>query len=189
MLTRYAGVVLLLLASGVRADPPYAFHGLHVDSVFKDAVGLAEELGGACQLGTHRRGQVTFARCDFDACPEGGPAEPCESSVLTLGFGSSRIESIRLEAFHSDARLTQAAIIFEGDADEVAEGLEREFGPPIDSTGDRAGDSWSNSRRLFWRSGGVNMSLLKNRRTIMLTTHREKKPGELNPVPPVTPGA
>ncbi len=178
MLTRYAGLALLLLAAVVRAAPPYEFHGLHLDSVFTDAVALAEELGGACQLDTHRRGQVTFARCDFDACPEGGPVEPCESNVLTLGFDSSRVESIRLEAFHPDARLTQAAIIFEGDADEVAQGLERKFGPPIDSTGDRAGDSWSNSRRLFWRSGGVNMSLLKNRRTIMLTTHRENQSGE-----------
>lgn len=179
MLTKYGGVALLMVSASLWAAPPYEFHGLHIDRVFTDAVALAEELGGDCQLGTHRRGEVTFARCSYSACNGVAPDEACASedaAVLTLELGPVRVESIRLESFAPDARLTQAAIIFQGDADAVARGLEREFGPPADSTGSRAGDSWSNSRRLFWRDGEVNMSLLKNRRTIMLTTHREAEP-------------
>jgi len=170
-----------MVSASVGAAPPYEFHGLHIDRVFADGVTLAEELGGVCQVGTHRRGEVTFARCDYPACTGESSGEECEdanSSVLTLEFVPVRVESIRLEALQPDARLTQAAIVFDGDADAVAEGLAREFGPPGDSTGDSAGESWSNSRRLFWRDGDTNMSLLKNRRTIMLTTNRETQPDE-----------
>jgi hypothetical protein len=151
--------------------------GLHVDEAFNDALALAEELGGACELGTHRRGEATFAQCDYVACTAADGDENCEDlepTGLTLGSEPVFIVSIGLEATGPAARLTQISIVFDGDADAVAESLVRKYGPPGDTTAN-PGQSWSNSRRLFWREGDANLSLLKNRRMIMLTTNRSSR--------------
>jgi hypothetical protein len=42
----------------------------------------------------------------------------------------------------------------------------------------RAEQGWSYSRTVFWRADESSLSLLKNRRTIMLTTNRAAHSGE-----------
>ena len=171
------GFMVLLLSAGVWSAP-FALHGLHIDNVFSDAVALAEAWGGDCRVGTHRRGEVTFAHCDYDTCSVKTSGEMCRGNSvaeITLGSEILRVQSIRLEASTPDTQLTQAAITFIGDADFGAQILLQEFGLPGDSTGNRAGESWSNSRRLFWRNGDANLSLLKNRKMIMLTTNRKNR--------------
>jgi hypothetical protein len=163
------------VSAAVFAAPPYEIRGLHVDMVFNDAMSRAEELGGACEPGTHRRGEAFVARCDYTACAARGGNAQCPGSGvegISWDLEAVAIVSIGFEAATPAARLSRIAIVFDGDADAVAESLVREYGPPDDTTG----TGWSNSRRLFWMTGESNLSLLKNRRTIMLTTNRPVRP-------------
>lgn len=175
----YAGI-LLFVVSASAAAPPYAIRGLHVDLAFADALALAEALGGDCVTGTHRRGELTYARCDYGGCDSAEQAcSAARTAAPALGFADAALVRVGLEAPAPSALLTQASIVFEGNADAVAAALERQFGPPVGATPGQPGESWSNSRRVFWRAGDANLGLLMNRRTIMLTTNRVSQPADV----------
>ena len=178
-MARFGSLLLVALPSIVYAEPAFRVVGLHLDMGFKAAVAAAEKLGGSCEVGTHRRGEVTFARCEYSACTEDEAACPQGgTSVPTLGMAPVPVVRIGLEARDDSALLSRVAIVFDGDFDRVAQGLEQVYGAPADDTAVSSPDSWSNSRRLFWREGEFSMALLKRRQTIMLTTTRPEGPGE-----------
>jgi hypothetical protein len=176
--------LLFLPAAGLSAAPPFVIDGLHVHQGFEEAVSRAEALGGVCELGSLRRGEVVTALCEFRACGDEG-ACPEATDPPPIAVVAQPVLRIGLEA-PADARgLTRIAFIFEGDSQVVKAALLERFGPPDSDAANNTEKSWSHARRVQWRSGSDAMGLLMRDKVITLTRDAPPPAGDAA----ATPGA
>jgi hypothetical protein len=167
------GVACMLPMMQLAAAPPFEIGGLHVHLGFEEAVSRAEGLGGTCQLGTLRRGEVVTALCEYAACGGEDSNRPCAEQAqgsLHLEVLAQPVSRIGLEATAGADGLTRVSFIFEGDSRIVKESLVKRFGAPVSDNSDFSEKTWSHARRMQWRSGDDAMGLLLRDKAITLTT-------------------
>lgn len=165
--------LLWLPALPLSAERPFDIGGLHVHRGFEDAVLHAESLGGACELGSLKRGAVLTALCEYAVCDGEGSDVSCAGSAqATEPFAvvGQPVLSIAIEANAGAARLTRIAFIYEGDSQVVKESLLNTFGPPVSDESDYAEQTWTHGRRMQWRSGEDGMGLLMTAKVITLSS-------------------
>lgn len=166
--------LLLLAAAAQAAAPAYDFNGLNLYLDFDQAVAATEAQGGACVVKTQRRGEMenVIANCTFPHCNGQGGDGACEGqgqAQALLDTGAQPLTRVGLEASAVSGKLSQIAIVFDGDPDVVAADLQRKFGPPFSDTTGQSERSWSHSRRIHWKADGEIMGLIKEINTILLS--------------------
>lgn len=163
--------LLLLPALQLSAAPPFEIDGLHVHQGFEEAVSRAEALGGVCELGSLRRGEVVTALCEYGACGADGDEGACPEAAARPPFAvvAQPVLRIGLEALADAPGLTRIAFIFEGDSQVVKAALLERFGPPYNDATTNTEKSWSHARRVQWRSGSDALGLLMRDKVITLT--------------------
>jgi hypothetical protein len=179
-----ATIGLLFPVAQLSAAPPFEIDGLHVHLAFEEAVARAEELGGVCQLGTLRRGEVVTAQCEYASCGGEGNATPCpeaEQGARPFAVVAQPVLRIGLEAPAGAPGLTRVSFIYEGDSQVVKESLLNRYGQPAGDSSEFTGKSWSHARRMQWRSGGDALGLLMTNKVVTLTTTAPG--GESGPAP------
>lgn len=185
---KWTGVLaglLFLPAAGLSAAPPFVIDGLHVHQGFEEAVSRAEALGGVCELGSLRRGEVVTALCEYGACGADGDADACPEAIDPPPFAvvAQPVLRVGLEAPAGAPGLTRVAFVFEGDSQVVKESLLDRFGPPDGDAANNTEKSWSHARRVQWRSGSDAMGLLMRDKVITLTRDAPPPAGDAAAIP------
>ena len=150
----------------------YEISGLHVHITFEEAVAHAEKLGGVCQLGNLRRGEVLTAQCDYTACQDDTSGIPCSEAVQEarpFAVVAQPVTTVGLEANAGAPGLTRISFIYDGDSQVVRESLMERFGPPRNDDSDYSDATWTHGRRLHWRSGDDGMGLMMTVKVITLS--------------------
>ncbi|NQX87646.1 MAG: hypothetical protein HRT77_03180 [Halioglobus sp.] len=170
--------VLLLPMAPLAAAPPFIIDGLHIHLDFDQAVSRAEALGGVCQLGALRRGEVLTAQCDYRACQSDTAEGGCVPDKRPFALVGQPVVTIGLEAAAGAPRLTRVSFIYDGDSQIVKNSLVEFFGPALQDASEYNDKTWTHGRRAHWRSGDDSMGLLMTTGVITLSSSAPVGAGE-----------